>query len=605
MTMPWFGRGVSRLLNIWVWVIDHFLIDRDNSEQLRQTHTIVITIFVLSVIAVPFVVQYWNMDLPFMSLAVIATVCLGLSDLVLLKKTKNILLCGTIATACLFLLLTLSNITSGGFYDPNFSWYYVIPVMGMVATNKSMGWVWTVVILLTTWIFWMLPSWGIVLTNKIPIADHAGQSLANRLSAIAAISGLATAFLVSQGAAEKKLKSTLHLLSLEVIERKDAEEKAYAASQAKSNFLANMSHEIRTPMNGVLGMTYLLLNSKLEDQQKQYANIIMQSAESLLTIINDILDYSKIEAGHITIESEAIDVIKVVENVCELIKIPAQTKNLSISSKTINESGGEFPKVIGDRGRIRQVLMNLVGNAIKFSDSSEVKIHVSSRHLESGYAQLRFEVRDHGIGIQRDRLQAVFGKFTQADDSTTRIYGGTGLGLAISKQLVELMGGEIGVESVYGQGSTFWFSLNLPISEQAREHKTDWDIDKKLLAEARILIVDDNEANRLVARKLLESMGCRVHEAWDGSEACSKVAEEIFDLILMDCMMPKMDGFQATSAIRKNESDKRIPIVAMTSNASSKYKVKCLDVGMDAVITKPIIIADFTSILGRYFNKES
>lgn len=592
--------GSKKFWKAWAWLVRQFLTDPDNPTDLRQTQLILISTIVLVVIAGPFALQYWSLGLPWMSVAVLTTMVLGLCDVALFKVKKDAVLCGSIATFCVYLLLLCSNITSGGFYDPNFAWFYVVPVMGMIVANQKMGWFWTGIILLTTWVFWMLPDWGVVLESKIAPEDHAGQSMANRISAILALSGLATAFLASQHSAEQKLRQALVLLSVEVEERKEAEEKARAASKAKSDFLANMSHEIRTPMNGVLGMITLLLRSELSDGQREQARTVKQSAEALLTIINDILDYSKIEAGFVSIEAEPFDVRQCIEEVASLVRPTAEEKGLTIQCALPTPSKDQGTSVVGDQGRIRQILMNLVGNAIKFTEKGSITIKLSWESKDDAEVTLRFEVVDQGIGIAPDKLDAVFGKFTQADESTTRNYGGTGLGLAISKQLVERMGGSIGVESSPGEGSNFWFQVTMAIHKAAAQRPEPPEIQSPSSIKARVLIVDDNKTNRAVARMILQKMDCDVQEVTNGREACEKTLEDTFDLILMDCMMPEMDGFEATQTLRARESERRTPIIAMTSLARREDRTRCLESGMDDVITKPILIQEFTATINKY-----
>lgn len=593
----------EKVFAAWVWLVRQFLTDPENPTDLRQTQIILITAIVLVLIAGPFAIQYWSLGLPWMSFAVIMTMIFGLIDVAIFKVKKDVVLCGTIATFCVYLLLIVSNISSGGFYDPNFSWFYVIPIMGMVVANQKMGWFWTLVIVLTSWVFWMLPDWGVVFESRVAPEDHAGQSFANRLSAIIALSGLGTAFLTSQQSAENKMRRALSLLSVEVEERKEAEAKAHAASQAKSDFLANMSHEIRTPMNGVLGMISILLKSELDDEQRDQARTVKHSAEALLTIINDVLDYSKIEAGFVNIETEAFNVQEIIEEVCCLVRPTGEQKGLTIRYESpLLTTTDEF-EVVGDPGRVRQVLMNLVGNAIKFTDAGAVTLKLSWEQTEGETVSLLFEVLDDGIGIAADKLDAVFGKFTQADESTTRNYGGTGLGLAISKQLVDLMEGEIGVKSEPGRGSNFWFRLELPIQKQIAKAASTKE-EAKVAVDARVLVADNNKINRTVARTILNTMKCEVYEVTNGQEACDLASEIAFDLILMDCMMPVMDGFHATEILRGRDTDKRLPIIAMTTKASAADRSKCLASGMDDVITKPLLIQRFVSVIQEYLDIE-
>lgn len=373
------------------------------------------------------------------------------------------------------------------------------------------------------------------------------------------------------------------------------------ASKLKSEFLANMSHEIRTPINGVVGMTGLLRDSQLNQEQRECVENIMTSANSLLGVINDILDFSKIEAGKLNLEIIEFDLERTIRDSVKTVEFLARRKNLPLM---LDLSDVPSKVLRGDPGRIGQILINLINNAVKFTLEGRIILKVIRKPND----RYRFEIKDTGIGIDQKVIHKIFEPFDQADMSTTRKFGGTGLGLSISKNLVEMMDGQIGVNSILGKGSTFWFEIALPEGEAAveelrRKNSVHSDSETKGF---RILLAEDNHINQMIAVKQLEKLGCYCDTVGNGKEAIEALRNISYDLVLMDCQMPEMDGYEATRQIRAmNEEFSEIPIVAMTANAMKGDREKCLEAGMNDYVTKPIAVGDLSAVIETWAQKSS
>jgi PAS domain S-box-containing protein len=437
-----------------------------------------------------------------------------------------------------------------------------------------------------------------IITKKTLYADNSGNKF---------IVGIIRD-ITERKCAEEELHETNLQLKLSIAKANELAVLARKANAAKSEFLANMSHEIRTPLNGVIGMTGLLLDTDLNSEQQEYAQTIQSSGEALLALINDILDFSKIEARKLVMEMQDFDLAGVLKYTTDLLARSAREKGLEVTCMVEPDVPMQLR---GDAGRLRQILANLGGNGVKFTNRGRVQILVKVEKEEETNITLRFSVSDTGIGIPANRLKALFTPFTQADGSTTRKYGGTGLGLAISKQLAQMMDGKIGAESTEGVGSTFWFTARFEKTANSAHSLTSSAEAAPMAADpaltlpdtVRILLAEDNPVNQRVALAMLKRLGCRTDVVANGREAVEALQNVPYDLVLMDCQMPVMDGFEATRAVRQKEaasSSPSIPIIAMTASAMQADREKCLQAGMSDFIAKPVQPGELAEMLARW-----
>jgi len=408
-------------------------------------------------------------------------------------------------------------------------------------------------------------------------------------------------------ASHQEIESQSAALAAQADALRHARDEALAATRVKSTFLATMSHEIRTPMNGILGIAGLLVDTPLADDQRRLVQSMQESGESLLTIINDVLDFSKIEAGKLTLERAILEPRLIVEDTLRLLGVAARNKRLSLSGMIAPDVPSHLS---GDPGRLRQILVNLIGNAIKFTERGTVTVAVTASAPTGDEVVLRVAVTDTGLGLSAAQRARLFETFSQADASTTRKFGGTGLGLAISRQLVELMGGEIGVESEPGHGSTFWFTARLartsPHEIATASHAAGLQDAVEPSRPLSVLLAEDTPLNQMVATRMLTKLGHRVEVAGNGAEAVAAVARGRFDVVLMDCLMPEVDGYEATTRIRAAErGGSRLPIVALTASATIEDRERCLAAGMDDFISKPVRLAELAGALARATRTES
>lgn len=387
----------------------------------------------------------------------------------------------------------------------------------------------------------------------------------------------------------RELSMNQQKLEKYITQLEDARIELEKSTKAKSEFLATMSHEIRTPMNAIMGMTHLLRKEEPRDDQMEPLNILDFSGRTLLTLIDDVLDFSKIEAGRIEFESTEFDLHQLVSTIIETFRVTAANKNIELRSHIQKNL---HPVLTGDPARLTQILNNLISNAVKFTEHGHVALSINKLKEEGEEITIQFEVEDTGIGIANDRIESIFESFTQASGSTKRLYGGTGLGLAISKQLTELQGGKVWVDSTLGEGSTFYIQLTFEkgaVKEASVDSSSDVIFDEQLLHGLRVLLAEDNVVNQKVMSRFLERWSVELTVVDNGEDAVKEIKSSSFDVVLMDLQMPLMDGYEATMEIRKLEDSikAKTPIIALTAAALQEVKEQVFACGMNDFVTKP------------------
>jgi len=554
--------------------------------RVRVQHLVVL---LMQLVGLPYVAAFVALGLPTSGL-VNAVVFVGsIGALFGLTRRGRHHLGGLAVSVGFFVTITVALVARGGMESNSAAWLLLSPVLAFMMVGARHGIVVGLAAAAEFVAFWGVEALGVPFPAGLP-PDMAWLLLPFDYAIIAAtISLILWAQAGIWDGVIARLDQTNQRLHGEVSTREEAEQRALAAAKARYTFLATMSHEIRTPLNGVLGLTEVMLHGELNDEQRELATTVRHSGQLLRALLDDVLDFSKIDSGRLDLEQVPVDLRRLCDDVVRLWEGPAAERGLDLAVRW-SEPVPDW--VVGDPTRLRQILGNLVSNALKFTEAGHVWVRVE-RHDE----QLVLSVEDTGRGISPAALEHIFEPFRQEDSTTTRKHGGTGLGLAICRRLATALGGELTVESELGQGTTF--HVRLPF-EEAEPDAIPSQVDEGLpeLEGLRVLVAEDNPVNRMVVRKLLERLGVRVTVAEDGERCVQAWTRDPPDLILMDCQMPVCDGYQATLQLRKLGA--QVPIIALTANTMPGDRARCLAVGMDDHVGKPIRPEELRAALARW-----
>jgi signal transduction histidine kinase/CheY-like chemotaxis protein len=586
----------------------HFLPETVTHDPLYYSYAknIVGAIIIAAIAAPLYAILYYKLNFPLGALVLALEGIIIVSSIFLFHYSKSLTLVREIIVGSLSITLIWLSYHLGGIVSPAVYWLVLPPLVAIFFGSISSGLIWSMICILSILIFYLLQ----INHHSFPNTSILDPLILQQVS----LSGLVLVILTlgyfferGKREAAQEIKDAYQLLRLKA-DAEIAAKKAEEANKAKSIFLAIMSHEIRTPLNGVIGMSELMLETPLNTEQKEYADVINDSSKALLSIINNVLDFSKIESGHVVLESINFNLATLVKEAVNIVYAPAQNKGTNIE---VNISQ-EIPLWLkGDPSRIRQILINLIYNAVKFTEGGVINVKMTLLKKEKNICVVQGQVSDTGIGMSKEVCEHIFEPYAQGEISTARKYGGTGLGLAICKRLIDIMKGNIRVESDLGFGSRFTFEIPVEMTTQTNEvitleHTKEWQHSNTEIS-LHILLAEDDANNQVVASRMLSKLGFCADVVSNGKDVLHAIQVRPYDLILMDCEMPLLDGYQTTAEIRESSQQllAAIPIIAMTAHGMKDDKEKCLQAGMNDYLAKPIDMQELKKLLLHWQEKIS